>query len=285
VRLSAFLLAWASLLPCAGMARASGAPPPAPLRLAVMPYDTPEALVREFQPLVRYLQRTLGRPVEISTAPNYAELMRRIIAGEADLAQLAPHLGLIAIERGGWTPLTRDTGANQPVVVVLAQGPIHTLADLRGKKVGLPDPVALISLMSERQFARLDAASGPPVSYVHVPNHPSVMHLVLQGLADGGVVAVSMLTREPSEVRGQLREVVRLKPAFGLVFVAAPGLGPGLQDRIRAALIAISGDEEGRKFFTREPLLRYVPLSAADMRPFAPESRMALERLKLASRP
>lgn len=284
MRLLAFLLAWAGLLPCAGMA-AAGAEPPAPLRLAVMPYDTPEALVREFQPLVRYLQRTLGRDVEVSTAPDYAELMRRIIAGEADLAQLAPHLGLIAIERGGWTPLTRDTSANQPVVVVLAQGPIRTLADLQGKKIGLPDPMALISLMSERRFGRLDAASGPPVSYVYAPNHPSVLRLVLQGLADGGVVAASMLAREPSAVRDRLQVLVRLNSDFGLVFVAAPGLDSGLRDRIRAALIAISGDEEGRKFFFRDPLVRNIPLSVADMQPFAPESRMAFERLKLASRP
>jgi ABC-type phosphate/phosphonate transport system substrate-binding protein len=242
----------------------------APLRLGLMPFGPPGALIREFTPLELYLERRLGQDVILASAPDYATFVNRMLVDEYDLVNVAPHFALLAIQRGHWVPLARDTYHIQPTVIVRVDSAAVTLRDLRSRTVALPDRTAMVTMEAERELARAGLNPGKQIAIVYTANHNSAMEMVLRNLAEGAVVSSVMLSRLPDSQQARLRVLHRFPGAFGLAFLASPRLPPDLRERLRTALLELSGSPEGRAYFRTESDVVLKPLTVKDLGAYAP---------------
>ncbi len=176
-----------------------------PLLFAVYPYDTPSQLAgRCFEPLCAYLGARLGQPVQLYLAHSYGDQIRRISHGQTDLAYLGPTPYLRARDRylGGAADGNLEILAGETldgevgyhaVVVTLASGPLHTLADLRGQTLALGDPRSFSSHFVPRALL---AHAGLTLSdlrdYAYLGRHERVALAVVHGdFAAGGLRGTS----------------------------------------------------------------------------------------------
>ena len=119
----------------------------APLKLGVMPFNSPQALVRSLQPLTTHLEQQLGRKVIIYTAPNYSVHIQQLLAGEFDLAITGPHFAALAEERSMHI-LYRYAAKLETLLVLPAGSPPLQPAQLRGKTIATSSRFAIITLGS-----------------------------------------------------------------------------------------------------------------------------------------
>lgn len=78
------LTALACLLPAAALAD------PDTLYFAPLPMEQPEEVVKQFKPLLSFLERRLDVKIEIRYSSSYAEILERFRTGQIDLAYLGP---------------------------------------------------------------------------------------------------------------------------------------------------------------------------------------------------
>jgi len=226
--------------------------------------------VQQFEPLVRYLERKLNHPVELVSAPSFAELTERLLAYRYDLAQVAPHIALLAERRAGWEPLARTQLVITPVLITLRGSDIQGIGGLRGRRLALPDPISLVALIGEAALRQAGLDPDRDMVVVNVANHASVVAMVLRGLTDAGVLSSNLLGREPADDLKRLEVVHRFPTTFGLVYIASPKLAPALRRRIRQALLAMRKDPQGRSVFSRYPYNIPAPLDPHSLSAFAP---------------
>ncbi len=113
-----------------------------PVRILLTPTVEPETILAEHQPIRRYLQHELRRPVALLMADSYSDASDRLIAGEADFAMM-PH-------RIGTETLARD-----PTVVPVVTKIVNGSTSVEGYLV----------MRSEDSATRLDQLVGAAVCY------------------------------------------------------------------------------------------------------------------------
>jgi len=74
----------ACLLPVAAAAQ------PETLYFAPLPMERPEEVVKQFKPMLNFLEKQLGVRIEIRYSTSYAEILERFRTGQVDLAYLGP---------------------------------------------------------------------------------------------------------------------------------------------------------------------------------------------------
>jgi phosphonate transport system substrate-binding protein len=78
------LAALACLLPAVALAD------PDTLYFAPLPMEQPEEVVKQFKPMLNFLEQRLGVKIEIRYSSSYAEILERFRTGQIDLAYLGP---------------------------------------------------------------------------------------------------------------------------------------------------------------------------------------------------
>lgn len=96
-----WLYAMAWLLGAACFAMASDMP----FRVGVAPHTSARLILQQYQPLRASLEKGLGQPVEIATAPDFTDFARRALRGEYDLAITTGHQALLLRDDAHYLPL------------------------------------------------------------------------------------------------------------------------------------------------------------------------------------
>ena len=261
----------------AGQAYAAG---PA-LRVGVMPSGTPGALLKQYTFLESYLEHALDVDIEVQSAPDFSTYLRRVLADQYEVAGMAPHLALLAVEQQKWIPLVSADYGIQPTLIGREDGPIHSIKDLRGRRVALPDRLALITMQGEAELARAGLVSGKSVEIIHTPNHFSVMEMVLRGLADAGFVSSVLLKQLAPERRAGLVVVHSFPGTFNYAYLASTRLPADERARLEALLVQFPNEPEGRAFFAPGRAVAMRPMKLADLEAFRPYLPIVKRRLAL----
>ncbi|MDJ0795238.1 MAG: phosphate/phosphite/phosphonate ABC transporter substrate-binding protein [Calothrix sp. MO_167.B12] len=118
-----------------------------PLRVAVLPWQSPDKQQEKLQPLAEYLETILKRPVNFQITKNYAAAVDLIVKEEVDMAYLAALTYIKANERNpNIKPLVIpiDKASGRPwytsVIVANTAKNIKSLPDLKGKRFAFVSP-------------------------------------------------------------------------------------------------------------------------------------------------
>lgn len=135
-------LCLAVLFLCATRLEAAAGPP---LRFGVLPQRSIVMTAEYWNPILSYLEKRTGIPLELKierTAPEHA---RQVGLGSYDLVY-SNHIFTTANAKAGYRILTRPAGP--PIageIVVLEDAPISRLEELDGQEVGFPSPAAFVA--------------------------------------------------------------------------------------------------------------------------------------------
>lgn len=234
-----------------------------PLRMGVHPYNSTLALVAIHQPLVRYLEKALGRPVEFYTAADFDSYVASLLGGDYDLAICPPHFAVLASNRG-MAPLVHYQLRLEPILLVRADGKLRTLKDLRGKRIAMADRTALIRIAVVKQLEENGLVAGRDYEIVEKPSHGASVAAAAVGEVDAGVITITILKQLPEDVQQQLRIIGTGISFPNLVTMAKRSFGTAELFRIRDALLAFQATAEGKEFFFKSGFGGYEEVKIAE---------------------
>lgn len=251
-------------------------PADATLRLGVMPVYNARALMQAYEPLRAYLARLSGRPVRIETAPDFAQYLRRILAGEYDLCVAAAHLARIAQLDAGLIPLLQFEPDHDTLLITRSDRPLQSLAELRGGEVAVIDRLAITVMGALHHIERQGLRPDVDFRVTEHRNHASVVHALVSGASRLGVTTSHGLRQMPADLGGRVsvhRNIADI-PAF--VVLAGATLPADLLARLRGGALELARSPEGRAFFANTGYTGLHPADEAAMRradPFLKDTR------------
>jgi phosphonate transport system substrate-binding protein len=225
-----------------------------PLRFNVPPFYSESVAEGAARELERYLEEQLKIDVDVVTprAYSYAELADALGRGEVDVAELSPYQFALVAQQGiAVEPLVASVAhgaSSYGSYLVVKQGShIARLADLKGKRVGMVDPMSTSGfLLPARHLREHGFDLDRDLTLTFLGSHPAAMQAVLDGEVDAAAVASDLLIGHAG-LAGPLVVIAKAGRMPYDVIVARPGLDPAVVARVRAALLRLSiHDERGR---------------------------------------
>lgn len=114
--------------------------------------DEQRDLTDKYKPLADYLATALKRPVKLEVSQNLSTSEKRLKKDAFDLFFGPPQVIAQAMKTANYVPVVRYPGKIKAVFVVMDSSGIKSLADAKGKRLGLPDKDALASHLALAKF-------------------------------------------------------------------------------------------------------------------------------------
>ncbi|MFO0760975.1 MAG: PhnD/SsuA/transferrin family substrate-binding protein [Byssovorax sp.] len=217
-----------------------------PLRFAVPPTVEQAVLRTELAPFLRWLGRSLDRPVELVIARSYDDTGDQIALGKADFGLLPP---LLFVRAGAREPhlqplavrLFDGSRASDGYLLVRDEAALMQPADLRGKRICYVDRASTTGFLLPRIWMRkAGLVPDRDVEAVISGDHLGAMRDLGAGKCDAAAVysGAYVSARQEGIAVGRLRVLAITGRVPQDVVVAAPGLPEGEAKRLREALIA-----------------------------------------------
>lgn len=246
-----------------------------PIRIGMIPdAGATQVSIDEKAPLRDYLSRMLGQPVELMIPTSYNATVEAMGNGSLDFAYFGGLTYCKAHVRYDVIPLVqREIDQNfHALLITQANSSIHTLADLRGKRMAFGD----INSTSGHLFAvkaMLAAGINPDKDLKwqrFTGSHAATMEAVASGAADAGSVdeTVYKAMIADGKIDGSKLRVFYTTPAFpDYVWAARKDTSPELQQRFANAFLALSPGQNAEilgilrgERFVRASDAEYVPM-------------------------
>ncbi len=250
-----------------------------PLRVSAIPDESPTELLRKFEPLGKYLEQQIGRPVKFTPVTDYAATVEGLAAGKLDLVWYGGFTFVQARKRtGNAIPLVqREEDARfHSKFIVPAASKAQALKDLKGVSFAFGSVSSTSGHLMPRYFL-LQNGIDPDKDLGKVAYsgaHDVTAKWVEAGKVDAGALNESIWQRlldekkiDPSKVR-----VLWTTPDFyDYNWTVRGDLDPKLIEKLRAAFLALDpADPEQRKILDLQRTKKFIPT--------APENYRAIEQ-------
>lgn len=274
------------VVPTAPAEPPAGAAGLARLEIGIAPFLPARTLIRNYQPLRAWLEHELGETVEIVTAPDYRSFHQRIERREYPLVITVAHSAYLAHRDTGYVPLLQPQHATHPILVTALSASVQGLADLRGKRLALPDPLAIISMQATHLIGAAGLRPGVDVQLRHMPTHSAAVNHVLAGEAEAAIVSNRALKQMSQEVRAQVRVAQSWEQMAvpGVVYLASPAVTRARRAQLTDAILAFARSPKGRAVLQAWGYGDLIAASAQDLQPLAPYGALLAAALAAPAR-
>lgn len=242
----------------------------APLKLGIMPFNSPLALIRTHQPLTEHLERELGRKIIVLTSPDYFTHVNQLLAGDFDIAISGPHFGAMAAQRG-MRLLFRYATDLQPVFVVREDSLIHQASQFAGKTLALSSRLSISSIGGVDWLRQQGLRPNVDFRVVEYSSHGAAIAAVAAGTADAAVTTHTPLRQIPEDLRQQVRLLPSEIRVPHVMTLAHSRLGAPTIEQVRKALLGFQKTQAGEAFFRDTGYRGYAAITPDDiekLRPF-----------------
>ena len=219
------------------------------IKCGLLPGESRPVVERINEPLRAYLERCLGIPVELVVGSSYVATGEALRRGELDLAYLGPVTYILQSRHADLEPFARPThgGSVGPTfraaIVVPADSPAETLADLRGGEIALGDSASTSGAWVPR-YMLLEAGLAMDRDYVRrsLGAHDAVAAAVANRTVKAGGLSLPIFQRLLAEgrvERGAVRLLAQSAPIPEYMWTFRSGLPTDLREALRAAFVCL----------------------------------------------
>lgn len=245
--------------------------------IGVAPHTSARVILEMYQPLRSHLEKSLGMPVEVQTAPDFTEFAKRALNQQYDIAITTGHQARLLQTDAQYMPLLTYKADFKAVAIVAKGSKAGKAADLLGTKVIGLSPSSLVTLWG-MHWLKNNGGASVPVTFVSAAD--SVAQLILAGDASAGFVSLANLQKLPPEVQARLRILAESDPLAGRVYVLNARRNAS-KAQIEKALWDFAASPQGQAYFANNKLDGYRKLKKRElegMDPYAAEVRKTLSQ-------
>jgi phosphonate transport system substrate-binding protein len=221
------------------------------IRFGMLPFVSTHRLIELFLPIKEYLEQNLHRPVKLVTAPNFREYLQRSLDGEYDIYHTAPHFAVLAELEYGHRRLSRYNRSLDGSILVIKNGPIKSIKDLKGKAMITPDRLAIITMLGEVLVRENGLQPGKNITVRHASSHANAILSVAKGKVDAAVVSASVFEKMPEGIRSKLIILTKTRKVPNVMFMASPTLLETDYQAARKAMLNYTADDPGKAYYAR----------------------------------
>lgn len=248
--------------------------------IGVALHSSARLIIGMYQPLRQHLERTLGQPVEIVTAPDFTEFARRAMQGRFDLVITTGHQARLLQTDAGYLPLLTYQAEFRAVALVPRDSPVRTHADLDGATVFGLSPASLVTLWGEHWLHR-NGIRGTSMRYVSAAD--SIAQLLLKGEGKLAFTSLANYQNLPPGIQSQLLIFDESLSMAGRVYLLNQRHGNRRED-IEKALWRFAETPEAAEYFAQHKLKGYRRLAHRELNEMEPYANEVRKQLKLPSR-
>ncbi|MDX2231004.1 MAG: phosphate/phosphite/phosphonate ABC transporter substrate-binding protein [Leptolyngbyaceae cyanobacterium bins.349] len=223
----------------------------ATLRISVLPTQNQTVQKRMIAPLESHLERVLGQPVDFLIAADYKDNVDMLVDGRANAAYTGAVSYLEALERGAKVeplvaPIDRFTARPwyRACIIVAANRPIKTLADLKGRRVAFVNPSSTSGYQMPLASLRQSGIE-PKRDFAEVifgGTHAKTEALLEAGKVDA--IATNIPSYQMRQTLGKLtpqnsRILWESAPVPHSPFLVAQDLPPALVEKLKEAFLTV----------------------------------------------
>jgi phosphonate transport system substrate-binding protein len=240
-----------------------------PLRVAVAAVISPKGTAESYQALLDYLGARLDRPVALVQRRTYAEINELVESGYVDVAFVCTSAYVAGHDKFGMELLAAPQVSGEMVyyslLIVPADSPAQTLADLRGRVFAFTDPMSNTGRMYPTLLVK-QLGNTPEEFFARTfftYSHDDAIRAVADGLADGAAVDSLVYdfatAREPT--LADRTRIIHRSPAFGIPpVVVSPNTRPQLKAELQSLLVGMADDPEGQAALQTIGVDRFVTI-------------------------
>jgi phosphonate transport system substrate-binding protein len=223
-----------------------------------------------YQFVARRVSDALGLPTELVAGTSYAELAEADVGFVCGLAYVEVQVGA-GVEPVAAPVLQGRRYGGRPVyfsdVIVRADSPFRTFADLRGRSWCYNEPLSHSGYgVARYRLVEMGETAGFFSRVVEAGWHQHSIRLVSRGEVDAAAIdsqVLALALRHHPELALQLRVLESLGPSTIQPVVVASWMPQGLRQAIRGVLLGMGDDPGARPALDGGVVERFVPVDDA----------------------
>lgn len=215
------------------------------IRVALLPDENASTIIQNAQPLKVYLEKALDRPVEILVTTDYSSMIEAMRFGRIEVAYFGPLSYVLARSKSEIEAfavgISRGAPTYTSVVIVQADSPIKTVADIRNRIMAYGDTASTSSHLVPRAMLQ-DAGLKANLDYktVYLGAHDAVARAVETGKAPAGALSrpiYESLIKSGKLDGSKLRILAETGTIPNYPMALQSRLAPALKEQIRKAFL------------------------------------------------
>ena len=252
-----------------------------PLRMALIPYLSPNVLVPLFQPLASHFEKDVEQPVALFTAPSIRSHVDRILKPDFDIIFSAPHFGRLSQLDAGYIPIGSFERPLKGVITVKKNGAIKTVEQLKGRTIAINDRLVLNSILTLQELGKL-GVSLSDIKIVPAASQNSAILSVISGDVDAAITVNFALSQVPADKLEQVNILFQTGDVASMpstLILVHPKMPKDQQSKLRASLLRFAETTEGKQFLAVSSYHNVVPINPAHLKNldiYLPELRRLL---------
>jgi phosphonate transport system substrate-binding protein len=221
---------------------------PSKLRVALLPEENAATLIQNAQPLKAYLEKTLGKDIELIVTTDYSSMIEAMRFGRIEIAYFGPFSYVLAKSKApNIEPFAVGIEKGSPtynsIIIAQAGGPVATLADIKGKPFGYGDQASTSSHLIPRAHLLKNGLDGAKdYKVVHLGAHDAVARAVQNGQVPAGALSKaiyeSLVARKIIDA-DKIKVLAITDPIPNYPMTMQGDLAPALKDKIRKAFLEV----------------------------------------------
>jgi phosphonate transport system substrate-binding protein len=258
----------------AGVRQATGRPVAqphrvSPLRVAIASILSPAKNLESYHHLLAYVEKEMGRPVQLVQRMTYAEVNDLMRAGQVDMAFVCTLAYVEGNREFGMellvAPQIRGETVYHSYLIVPKNSPVKSFTDLKGKAFAFSDPLSNTGrLVPTYHLSLMGTTSDAFFSrYVFTYSHDNSIVAVADRLVDGAAVdslVYEFLAITDPDLIAKTKIVARWGPYGIPPVVVHPDLDPGVKERLRRLFLAMHRKLGGRSIIKDLFIDRFIPI-------------------------
>lgn len=276
-------LRWMTIVLCCGLALpVPAAEPVKALEIGLVPNVSARALLTAFEPMRLHLEHELKVPVQLYSAQDFRTFFERTQRNEFDLVVTPAHFAWLAISEAGHVPLLTYKTGLRGLIVVAKSSAIDSAADLKGRIVGLVDPLAIVTMRGLQWLRERGLEVQRDFKTVRSAPHNTAALAVANGHIDAAIIGSGPYRIMAEELRGGLRVLTEVGEVPNAIYLVRGKLPAETRKAVRAALLSFGESAAGKHFMEDYRYEGFRPISVKELRGMEVYSRQVRSLLEAA---
>ena len=212
---------------------------------------TPQETRDKYKPLADLLSATLKRPVRIEPIDEYPKLRAGLDAQKYDIAYVHPaHHAMMSVRDARYSvaAVTKGYTDYKAQFLLPKDSPLKQPADLKGRKIGMPDPDSITAVLTRATLRDLGAdPARQPMQTTRYQE--AVLFFLENGFAEAGTTGSAAVARDWQQKGGRVLFESRSVPVKQVI--VSNKLTRPEYTAIRDLFLNLENTEPGRKALER----------------------------------
>lgn len=255
----------------AGLRGSNGVPSTATLRIGIIPEREIFEQRRRYALLAGEIARRLDCSVQLVTENTYEGVLSDLETGRVDAAFAGSFIAVLAMDRCGAEVLCKpemDGGVTtyRGVLLSRADGPVESIEDLEGASIAMVRATTAADLFPFVELDRcglLDSSRRPAIRWVGT--HDAAIQELAAGRVDAAAAKDSRVAAYEARAGAiALRRLAESPEVPNNALIVRAGLDDGVKAKLKAVLLDMDEDPDGRRVLERFGAVRFVGCGASE---------------------